>query len=103
MDIKNMYSWEIELSDDIVITEGNNFDFNKVIRVSYIPKLIILPRHDIILVNFKFKKRFARAFMNFKSIVYEYLHCVVTDKFRFYLFSSSGKTLVTDANYELYL
>lgn len=102
MQPKDIYHWEIELGDRTILTNGNDFDFTKVVRVSYLPTINLLPRHDVILVNFKFQKRFARGLLNFRGLMREYIHCVVTDKFRFYLLSSSGKTIITDKDYELY-
>lgn len=101
--IKDNYTWEIQLKNDVIITKGNNFNINDVVRVSFIPQRILLPRHDLVISDFKFKKRFCRGIMNWSSVLKEYLHCVVTDNFRFYLMSSNGQSLITDSNYELYI
>ena len=100
------YKWEIELNDSTIITEDNkiNLDFNSVIRISYIPTILLFPRHDVILTDDnKFVKRFARSFLNFKGISKEYLHCVITSNFRFYLKSSDGGTLLTNKDFEFYI
>lgn len=99
--IKEVYNWEIELIDKTIITEGNKFDFDKVVRCSYIPTIKLFPRHDIIFTDFKFKKRFARAFMGWNSIVREYLHCVITDKFRVYIKSTNGSCIIVPKDYEM--
>lgn len=101
--MKDIYKWEIELSDGTIITEGINYKPGYVVRISFVSSISILPRHDIFFTDFKFEKRFTRSFMGWNSIVKEQLHCVITDKFRFYLFSSSGRTIITERDYELYL
>jgi hypothetical protein len=103
LDLKEIYEYEVETSDGTIYKKTNKFNPSNVVRISYIPKLSLLPRHDIIFIGFKLKKRFSRAFMNYDSSVREYIHCIVADTFRMYLFSSSGKVLITDSNYELYL
>ena len=99
--IKERYKWEIELIDKSIITNHNKFNFNDVVRCSYIPIFALFSRHDIIFTDFKFKKRFARGFMGWNSIIREYLHCVITDKFRFYLKSSNGSVIITEKDYEM--
>jgi len=101
LNVKKRYTWEIELIDGTIINDGNKFDFDKVIRCSYIPSINLFPRHDIIFTDFKFKKRFARAFMGWNSLVKEYLHCVITDKFRIYIKSTNGSCIITPQNYEM--
>jgi len=101
LNVKKRYTWEIELIDGTIINDGNKFDFNKVIRCSYIPSIKLFPRHDIIFTDFKFKKRFARAFMGWNSLVKEYLNCVITDKFRVYIKSTNGSCIITPQDYEM--
>ena len=101
MDIKERYKWEIELKDGTIITDGNKFKFDDVVRCSYIPVIKIFPRHDIIFSGFKFKKRFARGFIVQRKGMKEYAHCVITDKFRIYIKSSNGHSLIVDKDYEL--
>ena len=108
MDLEKIYYWEIELQDGKIITEGNEFDSNKVIRVSFIPKVILRPRYDIIFSGFKLIKRFSRGFVGWggsSPVIHlkEYLHCIITDKFRFYLKSSDGQCIITDKDYEWYI
>ena len=101
--ISELYTYEIELKDGTVITKGNEFEPSDVVRVSFIPDTTFLPRHDVIFADFKFVKRFQRTFLKPTTGIQESLHCVVTDRFRMYLFSSSGQTLITNKDYELYL
>ena len=102
--IKYNYNWEVELKNGTVITKENNFNPKDVARVSFVPTILLLPRHDVIFLNadFKYKKRFCRAMMNWGSILKEYLHCVRTDKFSFYVRSTTGQAILTCADYELY-
>lgn len=100
-DIKTIYNWEVELLNGTIVNDGNKFNFDKVIRCSYIPTIKLFPRHDIIFSDFKFKKRFARGFMGWDSLMKEYLHCVITDKFRIYIKSTNGSCIVTPKDYEM--
>lgn len=101
--MKNNYNWEIELKDGTIVNKGNNFNSDNVVRISFIPISELLPRHDILTIGFKFKKRFSRSFMNMVAQLKERLHCVVTDRFRVYVRSSTGQCIITDKDYELYL
>lgn len=103
MSLRDSYKYEIEIEDGTIIIDHNNFDKNKVIRVSYLPSIVLLPRHDIIFKGFKFKKRFSRVTMGWNSIVKECLHCVVTDRFRVYLRSTNGQIMIVHKDYELKL
>lgn len=72
--------------------------------VSLIPaEGLLLPRHD--LTGLVFKRRFGRGFIHAFAggEVFEYLHCIVTRHFRFYMRSSNGSVLITPSDYELYL
>jgi hypothetical protein len=103
MDISNYYKWEVETNTGNIYTSGNIFD-GIVVRISFLPSILVLPRHDIIFSNdFKYVKRFCRGLLKQSVGMKEYLHCVVTNKFRFYLKSSNGTTLITDKDYDLYL
>jgi len=101
--LKDFYSFEIELKDGTTITSGNDYLPESVVRVSLIPQIAILPRHDIIFTDFKFVKRFGRGFLKQGTGMKEYLQCIITTQFRFYLKSSNGAVLITEQNYELYL
>lgn len=101
--ISDRYDYEIELADGSILTRTNNFNPESVVRLSYIPNSILLPRHDINFSGFTLIKRFSRTMLKQSVGVKERLHICVTDKFRFYLFSSTGQTLITNRDYELYL
>lgn len=102
--IKEIYSYEIELRDGRVVKDGAKFNPKEVVRITYVPKSNILPSHTLVFSkDYNFIKRFSRTFMKQGRGTIELLHCVITDKFRFYLFATSGKTLITDVNYELYI
>lgn len=102
--IEDLYSVEIELKDGRIVDERERDIKDKVARITYRPKSKILPSHTIVFSrNYKFIKRFSRTFMKQRVGVVERIHCVVTNKFRMYLFSSCGKTIITDKDYELYL
>jgi len=107
LDLTKIYRWEIEIFGGEVITKGNDFDHDKVMRISYISNNILYPRHDIhFCKDVRFKKRFARGFLvmnNNTKPMKDYLHCVVTNCFRFYLRSSNGQSFIVDKNYEMYL
>lgn len=96
------YKWEVELEDKTVLSKGAKFD-KKVVRFSLMPHNIILPRHDIIFSDYKFIRRFCRGFTKYGTGMKQYLHCIVTDKFRMYVFYSNGQCLIVDKDYELYL
>ena len=105
MNITSIYSWEIETDKGSEYTIGDKFD-GKVIRVSFIPSITLYPKHDLVFVDetkIKFIRRFSRTFLNWDSAIKERLHCVVTDKFRFYLKSSTGQCLITEPDYEYYI
>ena len=102
--LQDRYSWEIELNNNKIITEGNNFDPLSVVRFSFVPNNILFPRHDLVFINgINFEKRFTRNFMKIEKGFIECVHIVITNKFRFHLFSSVGRTLITEKNYEFYV
>lgn len=101
--IKELYSWEIELKNGKIVTSGNKFDNDMVVRVSFIPKIKLLPRHDVIFTDFMFEKLFMRTFMTNQNRVFECLHCLVTNRFRMYLKSTNGQCIITSKTYDLYI
>lgn len=102
--IEELYSYEIELRDGRIIIDKNDFKPEEVVRITYKPKSKVLPSHTLIFYkDYRYVKRFSRTFMKQGRGVFERVHCVITDKFRFYLFSTSGKILIVDKNYELYI
>lgn len=118
MKLSDLYKWQLELEDGSIVDQyesdsGNENSTKKidpsiVVRVSYLPVLPILPKHDIFIarnLGEKFIKRFQRGFIKQQSSGFklnEYLHCCITNKYRFYLFSS-GNVIITHKDYELYL
>lgn len=72
MNFSKLYSWEMETSDGIILKQyeedgkentWTTLDTDKVIRVSFIPSLSLLPRHDCfidIASGEKFIRRFRR-------------------------------------------
>ena len=102
IEITERYNWEIELKDGTIVTDHNDFNFNDVIRVSFIPTIGFLPRHDVVVDGFKVRKRFARGFIAVGKQGYkEYLHVLVTNSFRLYLKSSTGQVIITPRDYEM--
>ena len=117
MKLNDLYKWQIELQTGEVINQYDDDGTERsskrdvkpeqVVRVSYIPSIPILSRHDIIIDKKSgevFIRRFQRGFIQLNSgqPLKEYLHCCVTNRYRVYLFSN-GNTLITHKDYELYL
>ena len=116
MKLNDLYKWQIELETGEIINQydddgteksSKKMDPNQVIRVSYIPSLPILARHDIVIYKKYgevFVRRFQRGFIrvNAGKNLHEYLHCCVTNRYRVYVFSN-GNTMITHKGYELYL
>ena len=116
--MNELYGWEVEILDHTVIrqypgdgteTPSTKIPVGEVVRASIVPHLGAGPRHDVLLDHGrgeKFVKRFGRGIMkdrgNGHKLV-EYLHCLETTHYRFWIFSSSGQSLVTNPDYELYL
>jgi len=111
-----MYQWEIETEDKVVLRQyepdgkentWKTLDASKVVRVSFLPSIALLPTHTVIInkrAGERFVKRFARGFVKSEKgyQLAEYVNCVVTNRYRFWVFST-GMTMVTDSNYELKL
>lgn len=116
MNPNEMYMWEIETTDGKVLKQydesGNEQSWktlnpDEIVRVSFLPRVQLLPQHDVLIdINNgeKFIKRFGRGFLrekdNFK--LGEYINCVVTNRYRFWVFSN-GRTLITRRDYEVNL
>jgi hypothetical protein len=117
MNIRLMYSWEIETKDGQIFTQYSdgkeqtwkNLSIETVVRCSFVSTLPIFPRHDVlidILSGEQFIKRFGRGFLKSKEdglSLKEYINCCMTNKYRFWVFNSCGRTLVTKNDYEVYL
>ena len=102
MRIPDRYRWQATRADGSTFDRGESLA--DAVMVSLIPADgLLLPRHD--LTGLVFKRRFGRGFIHALAggETFEYLHCVVTRYFRFYLRSSNGSILITPPDYELYL
>ena len=98
--IQERYRWEAEKTNGEIITTGG--DLTACVRVSFIPEVIGLPRHD--LTGVRLVRRFGRGFLRVMgNKANEYVHCALCRGFRFYLRSSDGTVLITPVDYELYL
>ena len=118
IDPNKMYSWEIELIDKSVHKQFNedntentwkDLPADQIVRVTFVPTLKILPKHSIMINPTKgfnrFVKRFGRGFLKQASDgikLREYINCVITKKYRLYVFSN-GTSIVTDPDKEIYL
>ena len=102
-EMSEWYKWELETDKGTIYQSGNKFN-GRIVRASFIPVMKLLPRHDVLFTNdFKYIRRFGRGMIKQEHGMKEYLHCVVTTSFRFYLRSSNGQCLLTTKDYELYL
>ena len=116
--IPERYQWEAEhIGGETVRQYNGSGEENpsslirppEVVRFSIVPRVPGLPRHDILLDRNKgelFVRRFGRGFMkNTPTGVkhFEYLQCVVTNRYRVYVCSTSGQVMVTNADFEVYL
>ena len=113
-----MYEWEMELLDKSVhkqFSEDGSKEFtwkdlpaDSISRVTFKPKVAILPTHTLFIDHRegeRFVRRFARGFIKTGEggiHLREYVNCIVTNKYRFWLFST-GKVLLTNPKYELYI
>lgn len=113
-----IYMYEMETADGTVMKQfaedGKEYswktsikDPEQIVRVTFVPRLPILPKHDILIDisnGERFVKRFGRGFLKQKIgfNLAEYLNCVETNKYRFWLFSN-GSTLITRNDYEVYI
>lgn len=77
MNISERYTWEAELGDGSVVTEGA--DLSTAVRFSLIPNHPMLPRHDA--AGVKMVRRFARGFKKSRFNDTELLpdYCLWTD------------------------
>jgi len=114
LNINTIYQWELETSDGIILKQFDEnrieqswkqVDADKVVRVSFIPQLEILPRHNIFIDHTKgekFIRRFGRGFIRQKSTGFklsEYVYCCVTNRYKFWVFPN-GHTMITHPDYE---
>src|SRR4030042_2896558 len=102
--LNELYQWEVEHLGERVVRQYNEDGSenpstmivpSEVVRASILPRVPGLPRHDVVLDPSKdqrFVRRFGRGIMkdrgNGHKLV-EYLHCIQTTHYRFWVFSSS--------------
>ena len=100
MEVQGRYIWTATRNDGVEFTVGGDLDEAK--EIAFYPTDAGLPKH--VLTGVRMKRRFARGFMRgLGGGMREYVHCVVCEGFRFWLFSTSGETLITDEDSELYI
>jgi hypothetical protein len=122
MNLTDIFTWEIETIQGDILSQynkdgsvnswkklptGQPLSFDSVVRVSLIPTISLFTRHDCfidIANGERFIKRFARGFLKMGSNgLTEYVHIIVTNKYRMHIFSSTGSVKITNPNYEFYL
>lgn len=116
MTLSDVYYWQLENIDGEILDQydpktGNpnswkDLEPKTVVRISFLS--LIFPQHDVILDPNKmnhFERRFCRGFLlpGSGNDIKEYIHCCVTENYRFWVFSSNGKSLVSPPDFELYL
>ena len=117
MKLSDLYQWEVETADHQVIRQYNGdgtenpstlIPADQVVRASILSRAGAA-RHDILLDHSKgdrFIRRFGRGIMknvDGRYTLAEYLHCIQTIRYRLWVYSSTGQSLVTDSEFELYL
>lgn len=114
IDPRMHYQWEMETADGKVLrqyeedgTENTwkQLNVDDVVRVSIVPMIPGLPRHDVFIdatAGEKFVKRYASGFLKQSNQfrLSEYVNCVVTNRYKLWVFSD-GRSLVTRNDYEL--
>ncbi len=118
MQLSELYGWEVEDDEHNVVRQYNEdgsenpstlIPVDKVVRASIIPRIEGLVRHDVLLdweKGHKFVKRFGRGFIKQKEDglkLTEYLQVIITTNYRLYVFSTTGQSLVTDKDFEVYI
>ncbi len=114
MKLNKIYTWELESNAGEIVAQYDEkgdeqswkkLDTESVVRISFIPKIHLLPRHDVFIDHSKgemFIRRFARGFLKQSADfnLAEYIHCCVTNRYRFWVFSS-GRSIITHNEHEL--
>jgi len=116
MKLSELYEWEVETSDRVIRQYNDDGTENPstMISVDEVVRASIIsrngrPRHDVLLDRAKgerFIKRFGRGIMknvSGKFIMAEYLQCIQTTHYRLWVFSTTGQSLVTNPELEVYL
>ena len=113
-----VYSWEMETVDGVILKQyeengkentWKNLDVSKIVRVSFIPCIPILPRHELLIdidQGDRFVRRFGRGFIKHDKAdgfgLKIYLNCIVTNRCRFYVISN-GRAVCTHRDHDIYL
>ena len=113
-----IYKWEMETADGEVtkqyLPDGKeqtwkNLDIKRIVRVSFLPSINLLPVHTLLIDisnGDRFIRRFGRGFLKYsKDEGYGlklYLNCIVTNRCRFYVISN-GRAVCTHRDHEIYL
>jgi len=112
----SIYRWEMETADGVILSQfepdgkentWKTLDPDQVVRVSLLPVIELLPRHDVLIdisKGDKFIRRFGRGFLKMrdKFQLKTYLNCIVTNRCRFYVVSN-GRCIVTHRDFEVRL
>jgi|GEM_PF-3193863 len=116
--LSDRFGWEVEIVGHRTVSQYNEdgtenpssmIEPAKVVRASILPRILVMPRHDLLLDPEKenrFIRRFGRGILKDRGQgqeLVEYIHCLVTTHYRVYVLSTSGQSLVTGPDYELYL
>ena len=100
IDLQGRYTWTGTQKNGIAFTTGGNLE--STAKIMFCPAVPGLPEH--LLTGVPMKRRFARGFVRgLGGGMKDYVHCVVCDGFRFWLFSSTGRVLITPEDFELYI
>lgn len=117
MEPNRIYAWQIETTDGAIHNQYDesgqertwkHLEAEKVVRFSFVPRIPLLPAHDVLIdisAGERFVRRFGRGFMRHGADgikLREYVQCCVTNRFRVYVFSM-GKAMVTRPDYEVYV
>ena len=111
-----VYSWEMETADGEILSQYENgkentwksLDIDKIVRVSLIPSINLLPRHELLIdiaQGDRFVRRFGKGFIKSGpggfSLKY-YMNCVVTNRFRFCVIND-GRAICTHRDHDIFL
>lgn len=109
------YAWQMETVEGEVLDQYSpdgkenswkTLDVEKVVRASLISRNPFLPSHDILIdlpAGERFVKRFGRGFIQPYTGKNEYVNCIMTNRYRAWIFGSTGKVMITRNDFELYI
>jgi hypothetical protein len=116
--LQDRYGWEVEHEGGTVLRQYNEDGSEnpstkilpgEVVRASIMPRVIGLPRHDVLISRFRgerFVRRFGRGFLKVRGDGVrhtEYLQCIETTRYKIWVSSVTGQVLVTHRDEEVYL